>query len=452
MSVAPGEASVAALLAAIADPAVVVGADGLVLGANTAARSLLGVAEGRPLAELGASWLKRARRVALSDAGQELVVWAPDEHGLAGDDVRLEKLDLLQRLAGAAEHELNNPLGALQGFAELFANDPSLPRDLVEMAGILGTAATKALLITRSYLALARGFIRAERSTTLADVVRGIDSLLGHPAINMDRRVTVPDTLPALDASLGTVQWILFAIVVNGLEAQGTQWTPGAAPGTGRLFISGRHIDDGRGNRVRISVEDGGPAVPADERATLFSGDGPGRATRDLAVVRVLVTDLGGRVSYEPVANGNRIAVELPVAGTTLPSDQEEPALSTDAAPPLVLVYDSQPFIRALLVRFLGRMGARTVDARDRQEAIAHLGQLPVDLVIAEFAADGTSRDLYDEAMTLRPDLATRFAIVSADPGNATVAEFAQRTGVVVTPKPFDEAQLRRLVRDATRR
>ena len=38
------------------------------------------------------------------------------------------------------------------------------------------------------------------------------------------------------------------------------------------------------------------------------------------------------------------------------------------------------------------------------------------------------------------------------DPGNAKLAEFVRRTGVLVLPKPFDNAGRQQLVRDAIER
>jgi signal transduction histidine kinase len=454
MSADPGEASAAALLAAIADPAVILDEAGLAMAWNPAAQAMLGLPEdaaGGPPQALAEARVRSARRVALADPTDgALLVWLLDENGLGPDEIALEKLDAIGRIAGGVRHDLMNPLSAVMGFADLQATDPRMPADLRESAKDVVEAAQRIQLMVHTMLEFSRMVAPNPAPLALGPLVRDLMALLAHPTTDMQPRVVVPDGLPEVQADRGQIWQALLAVLVNALEAQGTLWTRGARPVTGRLTVSGRAIDDTRGNRVRIAIEDGGPVVPVGERPALFSGAGVGRAGRDLAVARALVARARGRVSYEPVPGGNRIVVELPVAGTRLPQERE-PEESPELAPPppLVLICDPQPLIRTLLVRFTTRLGAQALETRDGQEAMAILAQQPVALVIADLGVDGGGGELYDQAIALRPELATRFVLLSGDPGNAKLAEFARRTGVMVMPKPFDNARLEQLVREA---
>ena len=77
------------------------------------------------------------------------------------------------------------------------------------------------------------------------------------------------------------------------------------------------------GDQARISVADGGPGVPASERARIFRAFERGRETRGtggagigLAVVRQIVEAHGGSVSIEPNPGGGaRFVVTLPLPG-----------------------------------------------------------------------------------------------------------------------------------------
>jgi signal transduction histidine kinase/CheY-like chemotaxis protein len=445
MSAAQAESAAVTLLDAIVDPAVIVDKADLVMAWNAAAQSWLGLPEevsGRPVEALAGARTHGAWRLALADpAGGALLVWHVDENGLGPDDVALEKLDIIGRIAGGVYHDLMNPLGALMGFADMQAADPGVAEDLREAARTLVGAAQRIQRMTRNVLGFARSHPPDPKPLAVGSLVRDLVALLGHATTNMQVRVAVPDGLPEVEADRSQLQQAILALVVNALEAQGTSWASGAGPAPGRLLVSGRTIEDAGGNRVRLAIEDGGLVVPLDERGALFSGGGVGRAGRDLAVARALVAQAGGRVSYEPVAAGNRIVVELPVAGTKAPE--------AEAGPPLVLVCDALPLIRTLLVRFTTRLGVKAIEARDGREAMAILARQPVALVIADLGVEDGGDDFYDQAVALRPELATRFVLLSADPGNAKLVEFTRRTGVQVIPKPFDNVRLDQLVRDA---
>jgi two-component system sensor kinase FixL len=71
------------------------------------------------------------------------------------------------------------------------------------------------------------------------------------------------------------------------------------------------------GGLVRLTVQDNGPGVNADMRPTLFlpfatsKPDGTGLG---LAISRSIVDAHGGRLWYEPGADGSTFAFTLPVA------------------------------------------------------------------------------------------------------------------------------------------
>lgn len=450
MSVASGNASaVTSLLAAIADPAVALDGAGCVQALNAAARERLGLSEdaiGQPVAELLGARLASGRRIALADDAGALTVWSLDDHGLGPDDIALEKLSIIERISGPVSHEIKNAIGPQRGFADLALGDPALPEDLRQLGLNAMQAGDEATALTVAMFEFSRD--ESVVVSSLAEIARGILALLKAPALSMERRVAIPDGLPEVAADASTLRQVLLAVVLNALEAQGTRWVRGADGVPGRLLISARHIDDARGNRVRIAVQDKAATMPVAERATLFRGSGIGRASRDLMVARALVQRAGGRISHEWTVDGNRIVVELPLAGAPALPELDPEAQPEPEPPPLVLVCDPMPLIRTLLVRFLGRLRVRAVEARDGQEALQILGREPVSMVIADLGLDAGGSDLYDSLVVARPDLATRFVLITADPGGSAEMAFVARTGVPALGKPFDNARLGELVRE----
>src|SRR3712207_9089842 len=82
-------------------------------------------------------------------------------------------------------------------------------------------------------------------------------------------------------------------------------------------------VDDGRGPRVRLWVEDQGPGIPAKDRDRVWEPyvrldrdvveGATGGSGIGLAVVRELVALHGGKTWLEePAGGGTRVGVELP--------------------------------------------------------------------------------------------------------------------------------------------
>jgi len=445
-----------ALLAALAVPAVLVDRGGLVAAWNGAAEVRFGLSPdgcGQPIASLVGPLAATGHSVALTDDGASLVVWSLDDDGLGPDDLALQKADALGRVAGGIKHDISNKFLAITTLSEMIQADRSVPADLRETSGELASAARQALGLTHATLEYARHATYGPRLIALGPIVRETVELLKFATMNIETRVHVPDSLPQIEADATLMRQALLALVVHALEAQGVTWFHHVSQPIGRLYLSGSVRDDGLGPRVRLAIEDGAEVLPEAQRATILAGSGGPRATRDLAVARSIILRAGGRLSYEPVANGNRIVVELPIAGTTLP--QVVPArppretLSGDTRP-LVLVCDDEQLIRGLLVRFLERVGIAVVEARDGREALAAIASKPIRMVIADQQMpDLSGTELFDMIVARRPELATRFILTSGDPGRADIAEFTARTGVQVLAKPFDHDRLVRQIQDA---
>lgn len=434
-----GPNPVAQLLAGLADAAVVVDEASLVTGWNDAARDRFALqaeaARGRPLAEVVGSGPPAVRLPLGPDAGGgELLVWRAGRVGSAptADDIELQKADALGRLAGAISHDLVNPLGTVENVASLIATESRLPADLRELARLLPGEAAKSLRIIKALLTVARNRPPAIEPVLVGPLVRETLELTHLPLLNVDKRVTIPDELPQVDTDPSRLRQAVLAITLNAIEALGGGWAPGVEA-RGQLRVSGGVVGEGDAGRVRLTFEDDGAAVSEAERDALFGGGG-GRATRDLAVAHALIAACGGRLTYEPLPDGNRLVIELPLAS----ADQ-----------PTVLVCDDEGLIRGLLVRVLQAAGYRTVVASGGPEALERLETDAIDLVIADHGMAGmTGIELYRRAVERRPLLRTRFIITSGDPGTADLVELTDREGVPIIEKPFDH----QLVTDTVRR
>ncbi len=114
-----------------------------------------------------------------------------------------------------------------------------------------------------------------------------------------------------------------------------------------------------------------------------------------------------------------------------------------------VLVCDDDTSVRLLLVRIIERAGHRALPVATGREAIELLATTQVDIVMADQRLSAmTGIDLHGAIVRLRPDLATRFLLITGDPGDPAVVAFAGRWRVPVLAKPFNLGLVPAIVSD----
>jgi signal transduction histidine kinase len=231
---------------------------------------------------------------------------------------RLEELDRLKTaFVGAVSHELRTPLTAVIGYGEILAEqseDPTIAIFVDEMrreAGVLESMIGNLLDTTR----LEAGMLQLNRTTIdLAEIVRRAIEVVVHG----HRARTINLTELGKPATVTGDAARLRQVFVNLVE-NAAKYSPGDQP----IDVT---IDWGLysalGAIVRITVDDHGSGVPANQRDAIFQrfhrlaadGGTPGTGI-GLYLVRALVEAHGGvaEVVDRPGATGARFVVNLPV-------------------------------------------------------------------------------------------------------------------------------------------
>jgi signal transduction histidine kinase len=209
-------------------------------------------------------------------------------------------------VAGIA-HEVRNPLGGVQIYTELLANDPNLTTSQRERVQKVLLEIHRLGEIVDEFLAYARPQTPERSVVDPAETVQEtVDLLAGMLAEReVEVRQLAPEQRTRILVDPGQLRQILLNLVRNAVEA---------SPRGGTVQVAW----DRQGTSVVIIVEDQGPGVPLERREQVFepffttksSGAGLG-----LSIVRHLTEQNGGQVSLDRAQGGGcRFTVRLEMA------------------------------------------------------------------------------------------------------------------------------------------
>jgi C4-dicarboxylate-specific signal transduction histidine kinase len=235
--------------------------------------------------------------------------------------VRQERLAAVGVLVSGVAHELNNPLQAILGTAELLEREAALSADALEEIAFVKTQSGRAREIIRN---LSRFSSQQSGPPSLVDLreviaevvqLRGRD--LGNSSIVLD--VDARSTRHVY-ANFTELEQVTLNFVINAEQA-----IESAGRKRGRILI--RLIDSGK--KVRLEVHDDGPGVAPQDEPKLFQpffttkpvGKGTGLG---LSVSYGIVESYGGAIGYSGNDwGGATFFFELPV-GEPSPADHDD--------------------------------------------------------------------------------------------------------------------------------
>ncbi|MBP7149148.1 MAG: hypothetical protein KBD01_16590 [Acidobacteria bacterium] len=289
-----------------------VGEPGLRLDAALAGRGRTG--ESGPYVEpqgtAGARWLVRTSSVPLPTGGEGRLLLVHDVTRVVQLEERARRrsnLEALGRMAAEIAHEVRNPLGSLELFSSMLADevaDRPEARELAEqiLLGVRQLSGT----VTRT-LAAVRGWTLRREPADAAALAREALEFVRPVADSRGVRLAGPEAghrLPAL-LDVEGIRQSLLNLLTNALEV--------TAEG-GMISLAAW----ARGGDVVLEVRDGGPGVPAELRericepffTTRSRGTGLG-----LAVVERVALAHGGAIEIEDAPAGGAIfRISLPGA------------------------------------------------------------------------------------------------------------------------------------------
>jgi len=250
--------------------------------------------------------------------------------------VRQERLAAVGILVSGVAHELNNPLQAILGTAELLERRRELSPEALEELAFVKTQSGRAREIIRN---LSRFSSQQPGPPSLVDVGEVIGEVV------QLRRRDLDNCAIALEVSINTrrqvyanfteIEQVTLNFVINAQQSIESAGRTG-----GRILI--RAFDTGK--KVRVEVQDDGPGVSAEDEAKLFQpffttkpvGKGTGLG---LSVSYGIIESYGGMIGHQGNEwGGATFFFELPVSET-----MTRPLAATPASAGAATISDDRP-------------------------------------------------------------------------------------------------------------
>lgn len=360
--------------------------------------------------------------------------------------VEAEKLAALGRFIASIAHEINNPLTAVIGYADLL-DDSQLAPDVRDMLEQVRLGAERVRTIVHNLQVFARQQRSGEQTVSLNLLVEQALMLKrGDYALDMIATHTelAPD-MPLIWADGGQLSQVLLNLLVNAQHALRQRPLP--------RELSIRTVfrpDAAEAARLQLRVRDNGPGMMPEvlSRAfePFFTTRPPGQGTGlGLSICAEIAQRHGGsiRAISEPGA-GAEFIIELPVRPGRPAAEPVSRPPPRRAAPAglRILAVDDDPVVQVVLRRTLKERNMMVVTGSGA-EALRMLGAVPFDLVLCDLKMPEIDGEmLYRRVLAEHPAAAARFLFISGDTSNAALRAFLEAAGRPLLAKPFTAGEL----------
>ncbi len=222
--------------------------------------------------------------------------------------IQSEKLASLGKLAAGMAHELNNPLGAVSGRAQLLLMDMDKDKDLQAIKNLwtIVEQTTRASKIVGNLLQFAREAKQEVEPVDINPVIEKSISLTRHQISleNVELSMELKPDLPRIMGDQNQLQQVFVNLITNAWEAM---------PDGGKLTISTGLLQES----LLIKVTDTGHGIPKENLGKLFD---PFFTTREtgtglgLSIIHGIIEAHNGTIKAQShLGQGSTFTVKFPV-------------------------------------------------------------------------------------------------------------------------------------------
>lgn len=362
---------------------------------------------------------------------------------------RSEQLAALGQLISGVAHELNNPLAAVLGFAELCHDDSIGREDLQRNLEIIEREASRTAHIVENLLNFSRQRPNRRGTTDIHELLERCFALLAYNfrSNNVTVRRTYCRDLPPIDVDEYQMQQVFMNLIINAAQAMRDANTTDPA-----ITVETR-ID--AGNRtIHIALTDNGPGITKENLDRIFEpffttkkddqGTGLG-----LPVSMAIVQNHKGELHVRSrVGSGTTFTIALPMGRAAACTDTPSPTTDGDGASQSrlsgrMLVLDDEPSILAMAKQLFESRGMEVSTACKLADALQLVKEDEFDVMVIDLCMpDGDGSKVWTLQRLLRPRCPPNAMFITGDPQLAAAVRKRVGPDVPILLKPFHVNEL----------
>ncbi len=355
--------------------------------------------------------------------------------------IQSEKLSAVGEFVAGVAHELNNPLAAVVGFAEML-KDNDVDTKNRRYLDMIFKSAQRCQKIVQSLLSFARRHQPERKPMSVNAMVEAVLDMLNYQLRTSNIEVTtqLDPSQPVTLADGHQIQQVLLNVINNARQAMDSHQSGGRINIT--TGITSEH--------VQIVVRDNGPGISSENMKKIFDpffttkkvGQGTGLG---LSLCYGIIKEHGGSItpSSQP-GEGATFTIELPVfhvSGEVVEAGHlplSKRFQTNEGVGKKILVIDDEEAILQMLRERLTQSGYSVDTANDGENALRQLGQNDYDVTFCDWKMPGLNgRQVYERLRSASPDRCRRMVFFSGDVISEQMRGFLEQEKRPCLTKPF---------------
>ena len=366
-----------------------------------------------------------------------------------------QKLESVGTLAAGIAHDFNNLLGGVLAQTELALTELASGSNPTEELQRIREGAIRGGEIVRQLMIYAGEETDAIELVDISGIVEDMIALL---KVSVSKHVSVESDLSKqlrpVRANPSHIRQIVMNLFYNAFEAIGDR--DGVIRVTTAPVI-GAFERMAVGDYVQLEVSDTGrgmtPEVQARVFDMFFTTKAAGGQGLGLAGVQRIVEHLHGTIRLSSaLAKGTTFQIMLPCEKQTVAASHSAPARAEDETLPTrgatILVVEDESLLRQGVSKMLRKNGLSVLEASDGSTAleVIRAQKDDIDVLFMDITIPGaSSREVYEEAKRLRPDL----PVIVTSAKSEAIAAASLGTGIErFLRKPFSLGDMVDIIRE----
>ena len=362
-----------------------------------------------------------------------------------------EKMSAVGQLISGVAHELNNPLTAILGYAQLLESEKLEPR-VEEFILKLHRQAQRTQRVVQNLLSFARQHKPKRVHVDLRSVIEDTIALRDYDLkVN---NITVQREFEPLLASVVADPHQLEQVYLNIINNAADAMLDGAGGGVLRIHVFSEN------GQVVSQFHDSGPGILDTKHVfdPFYTTKGVGKGTGlGLSICYGIVKEHGGEITARNHPQGGALLeVRLPAAVGEKPITESDRIVARRESrlQGHILLVDDEEALLDFEREVLTAAGLTVACANTGARAVELLQQEDFDAVFLDSKIPGawSSQAVYGHIEKERPHLVSKTVLVLSDVSDPNTRAFVDATHVLCLVKPFEVADLLAVARRVMRR